>query len=135
MDRKDWMGLMARAPAGRWTRLFFRAWGLSLPMNGCAARVGGVHGSGAGRWYRARPFNLGEMTVTAALLTLNDGRWACLCAGARNKREQAEQAALVDAADAGGCGRSCGCGCRVLVPLAAADAGDEAPARGKAAAT
>lgn len=95
MDRKDWMGLLARAPAGVLDRLWqsldltpaFR-W-LRPPEVGGVMVQGRMGGTGA-------PFNLGEMTVTRCALALEAGAVGHAYVQGRDKR-QAEQAALVDA--------------------------------------
>jgi alpha-D-ribose 1-methylphosphonate 5-triphosphate synthase subunit PhnG len=95
MDRKDWMGLLARAPAKLLDRLWqalavsptFR-W-LRAPEVGAVMVQGRMGGTGA-------PFNLGEMTVTRCALVLEGGAVGHAYVQGRDKR-QAEQAALVDA--------------------------------------
>ncbi|MGR3527514.1 MAG: phosphonate C-P lyase system protein PhnG [Paracoccaceae bacterium] len=95
MDRKDWMGLLARAPVDLLDRLWrgvnmapaFR-W-LRAPEVGGVMVQGRAGGTGA-------PFNLGEMTVTRCALVLEDGAVGHAYVQGRDKR-QAEQAALVDA--------------------------------------
>jgi alpha-D-ribose 1-methylphosphonate 5-triphosphate synthase subunit PhnG len=95
MDRKDWMGLLARAPADLLDRLWrgvnmapaFR-W-LRAPEVGGVMVQGRAGGTGA-------PFNLGEMTVTRCALALEGGAVGHAYVQGRDKR-QAEQAALVDA--------------------------------------
>jgi alpha-D-ribose 1-methylphosphonate 5-triphosphate synthase subunit PhnG len=95
MDRKDWMGLLARAPADLLDRLWrgvnmapaFR-W-LRAPEVGGVMVQGRAGGTGA-------PFNLGEMTVTRCALVLEGGAVGHAYVQGRDKR-QAEQAALVDA--------------------------------------
>lgn len=95
MDRKEWMGLLARAPADALDRLWqglgvaprFR-W-LRQPEVGAVMVQGRMGGTGA-------PFNLGEMTVTRCALALEGDAVGHAYVQGRNKR-QAEQAALVDA--------------------------------------
>lgn len=95
MDRKEWMGLLARAPADALDRLWqglgiapaFR-W-LRVPETGGVMVRGRMGGTGA-------PFNLGEMTVTRCALALEDGAVGHAYVQGRDKRH-AEQAALVDA--------------------------------------
>ncbi len=99
MDRKAWMGLLARAPAAALDALWqelgqdlgaspaFR-W-LRPPEAGAVMVQGRAGGTGA-------PFNLGEMTVTRCALVLDGGAVGHGYVQGRDKR-QAEQAALVDA--------------------------------------
>jgi alpha-D-ribose 1-methylphosphonate 5-triphosphate synthase subunit PhnG len=72
MERRDWMGVLARAPADELARAFGRLgpepgshW-LRPPEFGSVMVRGRAGGTGA-------PFNLGEMTVTRAALRLDDG--------------------------------------------------------------
>jgi alpha-D-ribose 1-methylphosphonate 5-triphosphate synthase subunit PhnG len=95
MDRKVWMGLLARAPAevldGLWRGLGLvpaYRW-LRAPEVGGVMVQGRAGGTGA-------PFNLGEMTVTRCALALEGGTVGHAYVQGRDKR-QAEQAALVDA--------------------------------------
>ena len=95
MDRKDWMGLLARAPAEVLDRLWL---GLALAPAFEWLRppeVGGVMVRGRAGATGA-PFNLGEMTVTRCALALEGGAIGHGYVQGRDKR-QAEQAALVDA--------------------------------------
>lgn len=95
MERKAWMGLLARAPAAALDALWqdlgaapaFR-W-LRPPEVGAVMVQGRTGGTGA-------PFNLGEMTVTRCALVLEAGAVGHGYVQGRDKR-QAEQAALVDA--------------------------------------
>jgi alpha-D-ribose 1-methylphosphonate 5-triphosphate synthase subunit PhnG len=94
-DRKDWMGLMARAPAGRVPALLDAAmdrpgfsW-LRAPEIGSVMVRGRTGGTGA-------PFNLGEMTVTRCALKLDSGEVGHAYVQGRRKPD-AEAAALVDA--------------------------------------
>lgn len=94
-DRKAWMGLMAKAPAGRVATLLDAAlsrpaftW-LRAPEIGSVMVRGRAGGTGA-------PFNLGEMSVTRCALTLSGGEVGHACIQGRRKPD-AEAAALVDA--------------------------------------
>lgn len=93
--RKMWMGLMAKAPAGRVAALLDEAmprptftW-LRPPEVGTAMVRGRAGGTGA-------PFNLGEITVTRCALTLNTKEVGHAYLQGRRKTD-AEAAALVDA--------------------------------------
>jgi len=95
MDRKDWLGLLARAPTGILDTLW-QTLGMSPTYSWLRApEVGGVMvqsrmgGTGA-------PFNIGEMTVTRCTLKLDDGSIGHSYVQGRSKKH-AEQAALVDA--------------------------------------
>ena len=94
-ERKAWMGLLARAPAGEVDRLW-RAAGLSpdhavlrAPEVGAVMVRGRAGATGA-------PFNLGEMVVTRCAVRLGDGRvghghvQGCC-------KDHAHHAALIDA--------------------------------------
>lgn len=95
VDRKDWMGLLAKAPAPdlaqHWNALG-RApdytW-LRAPEVGGVMVRGRMGGTGA-------PFNLGEMTVTRCSLQLADGAVGHAYVQGRDKAK-ARTAALVDA--------------------------------------
>ncbi len=94
-DRRDWMGVMARAPAGRVGELLDGAttrpvfeW-LRAPEYGSVMVRGRTGASGA-------PFNLGEMTVTRCAVTLATGEVGHAYLQGR-RRDDAEAAALVDA--------------------------------------
>ena len=131
MDRRDWMGLVARAPAGVLDRLWqdlgvapaFR-W-LRAPEVGGVMVQGRMGGTGA-------PFNLGEMTVTRCALALDDGAVGHAYVQGRDKR-QAEQAALVDALMQGAAAARVRAA--VLEPLAAEMHARAATRAAKAAAT
>lgn len=94
-DRKDWMGLLARAPEGRVAGLLATATlaedatFLRPPEIGSVMVRGRAGGSGA-------PFNLGEMTVTRCTLRL-----ACGTVGHGHvqgrRKDDAKAAAIVDA--------------------------------------
>ncbi|MEC3862575.1 phosphonate C-P lyase system protein PhnG [Mesobacterium sp. TK19101] len=93
--RKAWMGLMAKAPAGRVAALLDAAmarpgfdW-LRAPEVGSVMVRGRAGGTGA-------PFNLGEMTVTRCALRLITGEVGHAYIQGRSK-PCAEAAALVDA--------------------------------------
>lgn len=94
-DRQDWLGLLARAPAGRLSVLCQAAgigaditW-LRRPEIGTVMLRGRAGGTGA-------PFNLGEVTVTRASVQLTAGPVGHGHVQGRDK-EAAEWAALVDA--------------------------------------
>lgn len=94
-DRRAWMGLMARAPAGRVAALLDNAtarpafvW-LRAPEYGSVMVQGRTGASGA-------PFNLGEMTVTRCAVRLTSGEVGHAYLQGR-RRADAEAAALVDA--------------------------------------
>lgn len=131
MERKEWMGLLARAPAAVLDRLWV---GLGLspayrwlraPEPGGVMVQGRTGGSGA-------PFNLGEMTVTRCALALECGTVGHAYVQGRDKR-QAEQAALVDALMQGDAAVSVRAG--LLEPLAAAMEAKQTARAAKAAAT
>ncbi len=93
--RKEWMGLLARAPEVTLMALWkdFREqpdfeW-LRAPEVGGVMVRGRTGGTGA-------PFNLGEMTVTRCSLALSDGTVGHGYVQGRSK-SKAEAAALVDA--------------------------------------
>jgi len=93
-DRKEWMGLLARAPVDRLAALLAGAdlpdftW-LRRPEVGGVMVRGRTGGTGAA-------FNLGEMTVTRCALRLTDGTVGHAYVQGRSK-QHAERAALVDA--------------------------------------
>jgi alpha-D-ribose 1-methylphosphonate 5-triphosphate synthase subunit PhnG len=94
-DRRAWMGLMARAPAGRVAALLDATaprprfeW-LRAPDHGSVMVRGRTGATGA-------PFNLGEMTVTRCALRLGTGEEGHAWLQGR-RRADAEAAALVDA--------------------------------------
>ncbi len=94
-ERKGWMGLLAKAPAGRAAALLDATmprpeftW-LRAPEIGSAMVRGRAGGTGA-------PFNLGEVTVTRCALTLASGEVGHAYIQGRRKSD-AEVAALVDA--------------------------------------
>jgi alpha-D-ribose 1-methylphosphonate 5-triphosphate synthase subunit PhnG len=131
MDRKAWMGLLARAPAealdGLWRGLDLSPayrW-LRAPEVGGVMVQGRAGGTGA-------PFNLGEMTVTRCALALQGGAVGHAYVQGRDKR-QAEQAALVDALMQGPEAGRVRAG--LLEPLAAQMLAREGARAAKAAAT
>lgn len=93
--RKAWMGLMAKAPAGRVAQLLDAAltrpdftW-LRPPEIGSVMVRGRAGGTGAA-------FNLGEMTITRCALSLGSGEIGHAYVQGRSKQD-AEATALVDA--------------------------------------
>ena len=94
-DRRAWMGLLARSPEGRVTRLLevsglgSDAKLLRPPEIGSVMVRGRAGGTGA-------PFNLGEMTVTRCALKLECGTVGHGHVQGRRKGD-AKAAALVDA--------------------------------------
>ena len=131
MDRRDWMGLMARAPAEVLDRLW-QGLGLTPAYRWLRApEVGGVMVQGRMGGTGA-PFNLGEMTVTRCALTLEDGAVGHAYVQGRDKG-QATQAALVDALMQGAMAAQLRAA--VLEPLAAEVQAREDLRAGKAAAT
>jgi alpha-D-ribose 1-methylphosphonate 5-triphosphate synthase subunit PhnG len=95
MERRDWMGVLARAPAAELAEAFARlgaepaARWLRAPEIGLAMVRGRAGGTGA-------PFNLGEVTVTRAALALADGTVGHAYIAGRDP-EKARVAALCDA--------------------------------------
>ncbi len=94
-ERRDWMGLMARAGEADLLDLWQRfgaaplySW-LRAPETGGVMVRGRMGGAGA-------PFNLGEMTVTRCSLTLGSGQVGHAYVQGRSKAK-AEAAALIDA--------------------------------------
>lgn len=131
MDRKDWMGLLARAPSASLDGLW-RGLGLSPTFRWLRApEVGGVMVQGRAGGTGA-PFNLGEMTVTRCALALEGGAVGHAYVQGRDKR-QAEQAALVDALMQGPEAERVRAG--LLKPLAAQMQAREGARSAKAAAT
>lgn len=93
--RKEWIGLLAKAPAGRAAALFAKCarapdfeW-LRPPEIGSVMVRGRAGGTGSA-------FNLGEMTVTRCALRLTTGEIGHAYIQGRRKTD-AETAALVDA--------------------------------------
>ncbi|TCM79277.1 phosphonate C-P lyase system protein PhnG [Rhodovulum steppense] len=112
--RKEWMGLLARAPAGLLAELCAGlgsepgfAW-LRPPETGGVMLRGRMGGTGA-------PFNLGEMTVTRCALRLVDGGAVGHAHVQGRDRDKARRAALIDALMQ--TARAEECRDRVLVPL------------------
>jgi alpha-D-ribose 1-methylphosphonate 5-triphosphate synthase subunit PhnG len=133
MDRKTWMGLMARAePPQLAARLAVLGAEpahemLRAPEVGSVMVQGRMGGTGA-------PFNLGEITVTRCVLRLTEAEAAVGHAHVQGRdRAHARRAALVDAlmqtpqAEA--------VRAAVLIPLAEAEAARRATRTAKAAAT
>jgi alpha-D-ribose 1-methylphosphonate 5-triphosphate synthase subunit PhnG len=130
-DRRDWMGVLARAAAAdlaqAWQRLGLApgfSW-LRPPETGTVMVQGRAGGTGA-------PFNLGEITVTRASLRLETGEVGHAWVQGRD-RAKAQVAALADAlmqTDAAARIRA-----EVIAPLAAAEADARATRARKAAAT
>lgn len=94
LDRKNWLGVLAKAPAARVAAL---TEALDAPAFEWLRRpeVGGVMVRGRAGGTGA-PFNLGEMTVTRCSLRLATGEVGHGYVQGRDKAH-AEQAALVDA--------------------------------------
>lgn len=130
-ERREWMGLLARAPAADLARLWAGlgaaprfAW-LRPPEIGTVMLRGRAGATGA-------PFNLGEMTVTRASLRLECGTVGHAWVQGRD-RARAQTAALLDAlmqTGAAGALRA-----EVLEPLARAEAARRQARARKAAAT
>lgn len=131
MDRKTWMGLLARAVSGDLDRLWS---GVGFAPGHSYLRppeVGGVMVRGrAGATGAA--FNLGEMTVTRCALRLGDGRVGHGYVQGRDKRH-ATQAALIDALMQGK--EAAELRARVLDPLSETEAARRAARAARAAAT
>ncbi|MEE4118116.1 MAG: phosphonate C-P lyase system protein PhnG [Paracoccaceae bacterium] len=132
MDRKEWMGVLARAPAAVVAQLWEAA-GLPEPAHDWLRppEIGAVMVRGRAGATGA-PFNLGEMTVTRCALRLADGRDGHACVQGRDK-DHARRAALADAlmqgAEAGEVRAA------LLSPLAEAEAEGRAALARRAAAT
>ena len=90
--RRDWMGLLARAPSARLAQLLQNppafTW-LRAPEIGAVMLRGRMDALGA-------PFNLGEMTVTRCVLRLESGAQGHATVQGRDKAH-ATRCALVDA--------------------------------------
>lgn len=130
-ERRAWMGLLARAPAGRAAALLDACgarpafdW-LRRPEVGTVMVRGRAGATGA-------PFNLGEMTVTRCALRLGDGTVGHGWVQGRD-RGAAEAAALLDARLRTAEGPALRAA--VLDPLAAEEAERRAERAGRAAAT
>lgn len=128
-ERRDWMGLLARAAPARLADLLPAPLPehdiLRAPEIGSVMVRGRIGGTGA-------PFNLGEMTVTRCSLRLKGGAVGHAHVQGRD-RDHALRAAIVDAlmqTDAApALRRDC------LAPLAAEEAARRAARAGKAAAS
>ncbi|MGY6411175.1 MAG: phosphonate C-P lyase system protein PhnG [Alkalilacustris sp.] len=130
-ERRDWMGLLARAPAADLARLW-AAWGprpgfawLRPPETGTVMLRGRAGAVGA-------PFNLGEMTVTRASLRLECGTVGHAWVQGRD-RTKAQTAALVDALMQTGAADTLRA--RVIAPLRAAEEARRTARAARAAAT
>lgn len=129
--RRDWMGLLARAPHSDLDRLWGEA-GLAPAFSHLRPpEVGSVMVSGRIGATGAQ-FNLGEMTVTRCALRLADGRVGHGHVQGRGKRH-ATQAALIDALMQGA--EATEVRAAILEPLARAEAARRAARAAKAAAT
>lgn len=130
-DRKAWLGLLARAPAGRAAALLDAVEGrpdfdwLRAPEIGSVMVQGRAGGTGA-------PFNIGETTVTRGSLRLNDGTVGHGYVQGRSK-PCAEAAALIDAMMQ--TGRATDIRAHVLDPLSAEETDRKTARAAKAAAT
>jgi alpha-D-ribose 1-methylphosphonate 5-triphosphate synthase subunit PhnG len=132
MTRRDWMGLMARAPAAELARLLAAAvpeepahrW-LRSPETGAVMVRGRAGATGA-------PFNLGEMAVTRCALELIDGAAGHAWVQGRDKAH-ARRAALVDALMQGP--EAARLRAAILAPLADAEAARRGGTARRAAAT
>ncbi len=128
MERRDWMGILARAAADRLAGLMPDLPAHELlrgPEIGAVMLRGRVGGSGA-------PFNLGEMTVTRCSLRLADGSVGHGQVQGRD-RGHALRAAAVDALMQGP--EAAATRAQVLDPLAADEAARRAARAARAAAT
>ncbi len=130
-ERKDWMGLMARAVEGRVAALLSKA-GLAVerrflraPEIGSVMVRGRAGGTGAA-------FNLGEMTVTRCTIKLDCGTVGHGHVQGRRKPD-AEAAALVDALMQ--TDRAEAVSAAVLEPLRSEEAARRAARASKSAAT
>lgn len=128
-DRREWMGLLARAKPGQLAALMADTMAdpamLRAPEIGAVMVRGRVGASGA-------PFNLGEMTVTRCSVRLACGTVGHAYVQGRD-RDHARRAATLDAlmqTEAAGDLRA-----RVLTPLAEAEAEARRIRAAKAAAT
>ena len=129
--RKEWMGVLARAPAGRVSELTVDIGGddalafLRPPEIGSVMVRGCSGGTGA-------PFNLGEMTVTRCSVKLACGAVGHAYVQGRRK-DDAARAALVDALLQTGRGDEIRA--RVIDPLKAEEIARRRARSAKAAAT
>lgn len=131
MDRRDWMGLVARAAPAALDRHLSQLgetpeydW-LRPPETGTVMVRGRTGGVGA-------PFNLGEVTATRCTLRLADGCEGHALVQGRD-RDHAMRAAIVDALMQGA--RAGDVDGHVLQPLARAEAGRRDATARKAEAT
>lgn len=127
-SRRDWMGLLARAPADRLAALMPdepQAAFLRPPEIGTVMVRGRIGATGAA-------FNLGEMTVTRCSLRLETGEVGHAHVQGRS-RDHARRAALVDALMQ--TPRASDVQTRILTPLAQAEAAARTLRAAKAAAT
>jgi alpha-D-ribose 1-methylphosphonate 5-triphosphate synthase subunit PhnG len=128
MDRKAWIGLLARAPAARLAELmptlpphsFLRP-----PEIGAVMVRGRIGGTGSA-------FNLGEMTVTRCALRLSSGEVGHAYVQGRS-REKARRAAIADALMQSP--RAAEVEARLIAPLSAALSQAKDARAAKAAAT
>ncbi|MBL3569710.1 phosphonate C-P lyase system protein PhnG [Rhodovulum sp. BSW8] len=130
--RREWMGLLARAPAATLERLWISlgpdpefAW-LRPPETGGVMVRGRMGGTGA-------PFNLGEVTVTRCALRLQEGRAVGHAWVQGRDKAKARRAALADALMQ--TGRADDVRARLLDPLAEEMAAAETARAARAAAT
>lgn len=129
--RREWMGLLARAPHSDLDQLWGKA-GLAPAFSHLRPpEVGSVMVRGRTGATGAQ-FNLGEMTVTRCALRLADGRVGHGHVQGRGKHH-ATQAALVDALMQGA--EATEVRVAILEPLARAEAARRAARAAKAAAT
>ncbi|MBL4929256.1 phosphonate C-P lyase system protein PhnG [Fuscibacter oryzae] len=128
-QRQEWMGLLARAPAGRLAALMPSPLPphdvLRAPEVGAVMVRGRTGATGA-------PFNLGEMTVTRCSLRLADGSVGHAWVQGRDK-DHARRAAIADALLQGPLAAQTRA--NLLDPLAAEETTRRATRAAKAAAT
>lgn len=126
--RRDWMGLLARAPSERLATLLPdlpEAQDLRPPEVGTVMVRGRIGATGAA-------FNLGEMTVTRCSLRLGSGQVGHAHVEGRDKAH-ARRAAIIDALMQTDCASDVHA--RILAPLAQEEATRRATRAAKAAAT
>ena len=128
LERKDWMSVLAKAPAGALAQAYSDLgevpafeW-LRAPEIGSVMVRGRTGGTGA-------PFNLGEMTVTRGSLRLEDGLVGHAYVPSRS-REHARMAAICDALMQGP--RADEVRAAVIAPLRAAYLAKQASTAGQA---
>lgn len=128
VDRKNWMGLLARAKPDRLAELFpdLPAHSFLRPPEIGAVMVRGRTG-GVGQ-----PFNLGEMTVTRCTVSLTDGAVGHAHVQGRDKGH-ATRAAVLDALMQGGDNATIST--QVLAPLTTEETAKRQTRADKAAAT